>query len=575
MKGTGKMKKIIALFAALALALTALTSCSAISGAFGFLYDSIMNGGVRALGDFNDLTYEKPDFDAINTDIDELKSALTEDEKTKSYYIDRLSEIIEKYYYDARTMENLAFLRYCGDITDASLRDEYYTLVSESEKTASKLEELYSVCAASKFKADFEEQCFGEGFLDSYAGGEISYPPEYTALREKEAALMSEYSAAMSELTVEYDGKTYTSADISAVEDDGLYSRLVSAYYAKFNPTLAEIYVKLVGVRNEIAVMLGYESCTDYSFDSYSREYTGDDLKLYFAGIKEHIVPLYRRINDDISSGEPLPYPYATPDRIKSLGKELSGKMSSQLGRIFSAMENKHLVTVGSSDSMYYGSFQIYLNSCESPYIFINGEGSEYDVLTLMHEFGHFTSAYFNYGSTGNTDEAEVASSALELLTLKYADGVFDSETAVSIGKSELLSITSSLVECAAYSEFENLVYSDKNLTVEKCNGYFRQVAEEYGISGGESDYLYWVMVNHLFEYPYYVAGYSVSADVALQIFENCDDSIDPYLDFIKLASGGSFFENIKTAGLESPFAEGRAEKSAAVIKKLTDKYFS
>ena len=150
MKKTGKTKRLIALFAALALTLTALTSCSAVSDAFDFLYDALTNGGVRVLGDFNDLTYEKPDFDAIDNDIDELKSALAEGKKTKSYYIDRLSEIIGKYYYDALTMENLAFLRYCNDITDASLREEYYTLISESEKTAAKLEELYSVCAASK-----------------------------------------------------------------------------------------------------------------------------------------------------------------------------------------------------------------------------------------------------------------------------------------------------------------------------------------------------------------------------------------------------------------------------------------
>lgn len=574
MKEIGKMKRIIALLAALALTLTALTSCSAISEAFGYLRDSL-SGGVRELGDFNKLTYEKPDFDALNSDIDGLKAALAAGDKTKSYYIDRISEIVEGYYYNALTMENLAFLRYCSDITDSALRDEYYTLVSESGKTAAKLDELYSVCAASEFKADFEKEIFGEGFFDSYTGETIEYPPEYTALREKEAALLSEYSAAMSELTVEYDGKVYTSADISAVEDDELYKRLVSAYYAKYNPLLAEIYVKLVAVRNELAVMLGYESCTEYSYDSYSREYTGDDLSAYFAGIKEHIVPLYRRINDDLASGEPLSFPYATPERIKQLGKAMTGKLSSPLGRVFSAMEKKHLVTIGSSDKMYYGSFQLYLNSCESPYIFINGEGSEYDVLTLMHEFGHFTSAYYNYGNTGGTDEAEVASSALELLTLKYADDVFDSETAASIGKSELLSIVSSLVECAAYSEFENRVYSDKALTAEKCNEYFSEIAEEYGISGAGDGYLYWVMINHLFEYPYYVAGYSVSADVALQIYERCENGIDPYLEFIKLASGGSFLENIKTAGFESPFAEGRAESSAAVIKKLTDRYFS
>lgn len=41
MKKTGKTKRLIALFAALALTLTALTSCSAVSDAFDFLYDAL------------------------------------------------------------------------------------------------------------------------------------------------------------------------------------------------------------------------------------------------------------------------------------------------------------------------------------------------------------------------------------------------------------------------------------------------------------------------------------------------------------------------------------------------------
>lgn len=84
---------------------------------------------------------------------------------------------------------------------------------------------------------------------------------------------------------------------------------------------------------------------------------------------------------------------------------------------------------------------------------------------------------------------------------------------------------------------------------------------------------MYWVFINHLFEYPYYMIGYSVSADTSVQLYEKCVDGIDEYINFIQLAGNGDFFGSIERSGLESPFAAGRAEKTAAFLRRELEKY--
>ena len=101
----------------------------------------------------------------------------------------------------------------------------------------------------------------------------------------------------------------------------------------------------------------------------------------------------------------------------------------------------------------------------------------------MTHEFGHFASSVYNEGYSGSTDEGEVASQALELLSLRYWDGVLSSDDAALLSRYELYSIVSSFVESAAYTAFEDLVYGDPALTSEKCRLYFNRCCDDFGIA--------------------------------------------------------------------------------------------
>ncbi len=566
------MKKILSLIIVLSLSISVITSCSFLSD-----YITFLGREARQLTDYSSITYERPDFVSLSSKIDTLKADLMLSEKEKYYYINLLSEIVSDFYYTAYTMESIAFLEYAKNIKNDTLREEYFYLVTENEKISAKLDELYYLCAASEYKAEMESSCLGVGFLDNYAGEEFTYPEEFSELLEKENMLINEYNAAMSELSVEYEGVTYTGETIGVIPDDELYDAVCRAYYDKYNSLLGNLYLELAGVRNTIAAYCGYTSYAEYSFDLYARDYSIGDFDEYFSGIKEYIAPVYRDMSVKYKEEVMLSLPEASPDEILGLGESMVSLMSPKLEKIFTSMKLNHLYTVACSEEMYNGSFQIYFNEYETPYLFVNGTGFACDSLTLMHEFGHFASAYYNYGNVGSNDEAEVASQGLELLSLKYLDKIFDADTAEIIGKYELLNLASAFTECAAYTEFENLVYGDDNLTVEKCNEYFQYCCDKYaleGITGNKtSDGMYWVFINHLFEYPYYMIGYSVSADTSVQLYEKCVDGIDEYINFIQLAGNGDFFGSIERSGLESPFAAGRAEKTAAFLRRELEKY--
>ena len=567
------MKKILISTISILLCLCLFCSCDVLGESFGLLF-GVLRREEQILTPFSRMAYERPDYAALDSMIDEMTEKLTNGEGKRSEMKALLTDIVDAYYYDIYTMNNMAFLQYSLDMGNEALRSEYYTIMAETERLGTRLAELYYLCADSKFKADFENEIMGEGFFDAYIGDPVTYPPAFTALLERESELMMSYSEAMSTISVDYDGKTYAGEMIDAITDDALYEAVCRVYYEKYNVLLGEIYVELVKVRRQIADFCGYASYAEYAFDYlYAREYSVADADAYLRGIRTHLTPIYKKAMAEQAVDALRDMTPMSPQQTKTVTQTLVKAMSKNLGKIYGKMVKNELCTVEASDKMYYGSFQIYFNRYMTPYLFVNGVGQISDILTLVHEFGHFASAYRNYGSTGSNDEGEVASQGLELMSLRYLDTILGEADAESLRRYELYNMLSALNECAAYTAFENMVYADKTPTLDECNAYFKQCADAYGIEdpsqSGVGDDRYWVFVNHLIEYPYYMIGYSVSADVAIQLYElGQEEGMTAYLELTDLADRYDFFGNLEEVGLASPFDDGRAEAVAGFFSR-------
>ncbi|MBE6581958.1 MAG: hypothetical protein E7648_01680 [Ruminococcaceae bacterium] len=532
----------------------------------------------RFLIDYSWITYKRPDYDTlkgrIEASIGFLESEWYDKKDNKEALYNDFRYIVDTYYYDLLTMSEVAFINYCHDITNEDLRIEYYEIVSESQIISTLLDELYAACAKSNHVDFLEEYFLGEGFLDSYKG-DYSVPDGLIALYARENELLKAYGEEMADLYCEFDGKTFTYDDLISITDDRLYEQVRNTFCEKYNRVLGEIYVELVEVRNEIADICGYGSYAEYAYEnSLAREYLPGQADKYIKGVKKFVTPVYLKYR---RSAETAEYSISSmlPETVKETAGDIVDKMSKGLSKLFNEMSEKNLCSVNSSDTMYYGSYQTYLNDYDSPYIFVNGGGTGTDVLTTLHEFGHFASAYYNYGLTGSIDESEVASQALELLSSTYLDGIIEPSDAELIKTYELFYILSSVNECAAWTAFENLAYSDDDLTLEECNEYYEKVCYEFGLIDDEGygdDPRAWVLISHLTENPYYSIGYSVSANVAVQLYEieclEAGQGIKTYISFIKLASNDDFFGNLEKTKLDSPFADGGVEKFASTLDR-------
>lgn len=558
-------KRIISIFLLILTVCVALSSCN-------FSLER-----KRILTDFSKIKYERPNYQGLSDLIMLCKNNCEQgryDQNTGALDAD-IDAIIDGYYYDLLTMSEIAFVNYSLDITNESLRDEYYSILEQSYVIYSRLEELYSVLAESKHADYLEEKFLGEGFFEAYKGGPVTIPIELQQLISRENELVKAYGEEMADLCVEYDGKIYGYNDISEIQDEELYNNVCDALYSKYNPIIGQIFVELVDVRNDIAKIYGYSTYAQYAYEnSYGREYTPGEADAYMNDVKKHITPVYVKYKKDFEYVY-LDLPRISPDEIVSVTSNIVSAMSPSLKKIYKQMVDKNLYSVDSSPNKYYGSFQTYFNEYETPYLFVNGNGIASDILAMLHEFGHFTSSYLNYGSVGSNDESEISSQTLELLGINYLDGLLLNDTVRAMKAYEMFYIISSINECAAMSAFENMVYSDTALTLDECNAYYENCAQEYGLideNGEGADERAWVLINHLIEYPYYMIGYSVSADVALQIYElenaKKGDGVKTYLSLIKLAHNYDLFGNLKEVGLLSPFDTSRAQSAAAVFER-------
>lgn len=194
------------------------------------------------------------------------------------------------------------------------------------------MDELYYACAASKKAARLERDFFWDGFCEDYADPEDSvYTDEVVALMQREAGLLSEYRTAIAAPVITVDGEEldYYEA-LSECTDADEYHKLFMEYYYQYNGELADIYIRLIRLRRELAAEMGYDSYRDMQFDyAFSRDYTPEQAERYIEDIRTCAVPVYM-------SAEPYYYGYDVgEDDVESLVSDAAAAMGGCIDDAF------------------------------------------------------------------------------------------------------------------------------------------------------------------------------------------------------------------------------------------------
>ncbi len=538
-----KQKKIAGFLALVLAAVMLLSACSGMGMSDGLAEAlRIIHGeGVP----FSEMEYVRPDMNEFQKTLDQACESAR-----NSRDIDQVEEDVLDFYdvYDNfSTMENLSNIYYCKDLRDTYWQSEYEFCTEQTSTVEAGLDTLFRTLAKSPILDVLEgEDYFGEGFFDDYQGQSI-WDETYTDLMNREAQLVGRY--------YELSGE---GMELEPYSDE---------YFRTTGAELAELFVQLVAVRQEIADYLGYDDYLEYAYEAgYARDFSPAEVAEYTRQVREKLVPLYRKINQAPADSAPESVSFSQKETFAYVQKAADA-MGGEIGECFDRMSRLELYDITPGDYKFNGSFEVYLSAYAEPYVFVNPTGTAYDPLTFAHEFGHFCNEYLSGGSYVSVDVSEIFSQGMEYLSLCYG------EPDEAVQKLKLTDCLSTYVEQTAYNEFEQQVYALRGdaLNTEAVFRIYEQIGTDYGFTDWDWDSRDFVTISHFFTSPMYIISYVVSNDAAFQYYQLEKEEAGSGLEIFARhldTEQPYFLAFLEEAELESPFAPGRVDSVAELLKQ-------
>ena len=523
---------------------------------------------------FSAIEYERPDLAAFTAKYEGLTADLKANRLSVSKAVERLEDAYDDYnrFY---TMNTIAQLRYYHDITDDFYADEF-DWFSEHEPVVDQL--FDGLCTASANCTDAEaldEQFWGGWVVDAYQGeGGATLDPEYLALAQKENAILTEYRRITADPTVLWKGKEQSflalQEDASIIGEE--WDEIRTLYYDKYSEILGKLYIRLVGVRQELAAYLGLDSYEDYAYAAiYERDYSPEQTQTMLQHIREDLAPLYQEL-DLNRRWEELRYTTLTKAQNLAALRNAATAMGGTVLEAFQDLEQYELYDIDVSEKKGTLSYECYLYSYDNPFVFVKTEGFSDDILDFGHEFGHFVDDWYNHNATTSHDLSEVFSQGMEFLLLSRVPKVYRRELTTY----KLLDCVDTFTQQGSYAAFEHEVYARPaaEWTPEKLNALSLHLAEDYGyLDPGQEDYYAksWVDITHLFESPFYVVSYCVSNCAAFELYElECEQAgsgLDYWNRMLPRDHDG-FLETVtEQGGLSDPFAPESMREAADLLR--------
>lgn len=535
----------------------------------------------RGTVSFGDIVYTRPDADKIIGDFGTVCEKIEADEIS---YEEQLGEIrsLEDGYSSFITMQKYAFLLFSKNTQDSYWSGEYEYLSTSYSAFSQAVENLFVAAASSQHAESFERDYFGDGLIEEYGdGGE--YTDRAVELMAEEARLEAQYSAlSPSTVAVTFEGITdsaerivaYFAANGSAERFIGVYDACNRLYKDSYRSACTDILVKLFKVRRLISDELGYDSYAAFAYKNMGHDYTTEDFIAFSNGITSYVIPVYSKLSSYGfgSSQSILSTAVSKTELINGVYASIT-EADAELGEIFSYMLQHSLYDIEAEDeARTSGALTTYLNGYNAPFIFMSMTETLEDYTTLCHEFGHFADFYINYANDASLDLSEVSSQALELLMLTKLGEALSDEEVAALTVYELKSALECLIFQSFYARFEHIAYS---ISYEAINASTLNLAVKYAARDAGLNYelindVGYIMIDHIFLYPFYVQSYCISAATALEIYFTEISSegagFDTYKELITREDDTlTFGEYLDGAGLTDPFADG-------FLKLLADK---
>ncbi len=488
-------------------------------------------------------TLTEEDFTAFKASLSELETLALEGNDTDRF--ERLFEEVSETYLYFNAQADAGYLLYCLDQHNPDTQ-ELYTYSHEVRANALMLFRnfLAKVYNSSTWAKEIVFAGWTEEELEEFFGTED---------HEREILDLQNENEQLTVLFYDLIGNGTPPWDEDAV---------------------AELYVQLVENNQSLAVLHGYDNYYNYAAEEiFGRIYTAEEREAFREYVAIYIVPLlvhtfnrYDELSEDLNIKQYLAYrdlltsPYSERSEgymqgyIDSYGGELSKNMN--------ALFEKEAVLFAENEGSLSGAFVSYSDFYEEPYAYF-GVGYQ-DILSLVHELGHYASLYTYSLEDMSYDLAETHSQGNEWMFLAYLEDQLDPSVAEMIVTYRLYSGLLSIVYATMVDEFEDIVYHAQTpFEAAELEAIVATLAEKYGgeeLLNSMSSLTPYQYVQYVtFSAPVYYLNYATSEMVSISLYVEAHESYENAQDLYRALQEDadtekSFIDNIEAMGFKSPF---------------------
>lgn len=512
--------------------------------------------------------------------------------------------------------EDLAwrYIKMTINTADEAAAAAYNKFITEiNPKIAEKANELNEKLNNCPFKSEFSNEADQIYFKKIQTAIDI-FREENIELGSKTSTLAQEYSGVIGSQLIEYKGKELTSQQAAVFLKDPDRNVRKAVFELLHNrkrkdiDKLEDIFDQLVKLRHQIAVNAGFKNFRDYKFKAMNRfDYTVQDCFDFHQSIEEHIVPLYKTIQQEKldkfgfekfkpwdtaadPEGKPPLRPFETGEELLDKTISVFQKLDPYFSDCLLTMREIGHMDLDSKKGKAPGGYNYPLYEIGIPFIFMNAAHSARDVITMVHEGGHAIHSFLTKDldltayKSFPSEVAELASMSMELLTMKYWELYYgDADDLNRAKKEHLESILMVLPWIATIDAFQHWIYENPDHSRDERRTKWNELNKRFGTGltdweGYEENRDYgWHKQLHLFEVPFYYIEYGFSQLGALGVWKNSlhneKEAIEKYKAGLSLGYTKDIKSIYKAAGVEFDFS-GNNIKSLAIelldyLKKL------
>ena len=349
--------------------------------------------------------------------------------------------------------------------------------------------------------------------------------------------------------------------------DDVLVSYYEMQQSENFIEESAKLYADAVRINNAVARKLGYENYMDYAYEfMYLREYTPEDVDAVRAYVKQHLIPLYKRVDAELTMLESdlrqseidainaLMYPELEDESVQTYMQAVGGDFSEEYAKL---MEQERYCLAYDPSASRDGAFTDCLRDADQPYIYMGG--SYINGFTLIHEYGHYYAFSVDALRAVSYDLCELQSQGNEWLYLAYLSEQHCDLASTYTALYRMYSDIGSIILCLAVDEFEQTVYANPEAYADPAtlDALFTQILSGYidpgAFGAGIEEYWHYVA----FDTAGYYVSYAVSMISCLELYYMAEDDLgkamQTYLSLSEYKGEMTFSEVLENAGMQNP----------------------